>query len=243
MAVRFDASADYLSRTTTLPTATTCTLMCWVYPVAAATFATAVSLGVARLGGAAFYGMGPGVGSSANHFHCFGGNGAPEVYGALTYTTNTWYHMALTVAGTSANQMLGYINGVLDITATATTGVSSNTLLIGTSAGDDAMNGRAAAVKVWGAVLTATEIKAEMQQYVPQRTANLLSWHPLLLHTDTAQFGATWTANGTLTTETGPPIAWSCVTPSTQRAFGGMAAPVLPPLPTVRLQAVAASIL
>jgi Concanavalin A-like lectin/glucanases superfamily len=238
MAIRCDTSADNLSRTTALPSPTSWTGMAWVYLVTnnGTAFQGALSLGSS----AAFYAVAYGVSGTLKQAAF---NNSAVTFGATTVATATWIHFALTVAGTGANQMLIYRDGVVEQTLTAITGVPTTSLFVGSTQGGDPMNGRVAAIKVWNAVLTADEIRTEMRQYQPQRTLNLLSWHPMLLHTDLAQYGATWTAGGTLTTEDGPPIPWSRVTPSSQRPFAVAAATVFPMRPVVQLQAVASGLL
>lgn len=208
MAVRFDATTDLLSRTTNLPSATAHTLMAWAYAVTipgSGQLGAVLSIGVAPISGN-FYG----IGFSNNRLGIYNANGgAVNATGATGVATATWYHITQTVAGTGANQMIGYLNGVQELTTTSAASFTATTLFVGHTAGDDTLNGRVAAVKIYGAVLTAEEIKAEMRTYLPLRLTNLLSWHPLLLHTDTAQYGTTWTTGGTLTTEVGPPIAWT----------------------------------
>jgi Concanavalin A-like lectin/glucanases superfamily len=241
MAIRFDGSTGKLSRTTNLPAMTTFTVMGWLSPAA---FPAAGGLGGlyshGSAAGGSFYAIGVGN-SSGNKLAIY--TGTALVYGATILTTNTWVHAAMTVSGTGANQQIAYLNGVQQITGTAASGFTAVALIVGTTAGGDPLNGRGAALKVYGAVLTADEIRTEMATYLPTRLANLLSWHPMLLHTDTAQYGTTWTAAGTLTTEPGPPIAWGRVTPSTPLPVVVAAATVLPRLPTVQLQAVASGLL
>jgi len=244
MAIRFDGgSSTQLTRTTNLPSATAHTFLTWAYPVTipgAGVLASAVCIGPAPISGL-FYAIGVGNTNRVGIYNA--NNGALNATGATVVSTNTWYHLAQTVAGTGTNQMIGYLNGVQELTTTSAGTVTASTLYAGNSAGGDPFNGRMAAIKIYGAVLTADEIRLEMRSYLPVRFANLLSWHPMLTHTDTAQYGTAWTAAGTLTTEQGPPIAWSLRTPSTARAFAVAAAAGLPMSPMVRLQAVPRAVL
>jgi len=224
MAVRFDASTDDLRRTTVLPSQTTCTLMAWFnWAVATApgSVGAVVSIGV-NTSGANFYSIGPS--NFGGNLRLFLWNSVSNVMGTTPLVTDVWYHGTLTCAGTGANQLISYLDGVQSSTATAMGSITAARIMCGQSVGDDAFNGRIAAIKIYGAVLTADEIKAEMRAYVPVKTEGLLSWHPMLLHTDLAQYGATWTATGTLATEVGPPIPWSVRPPS----FGRKALVILP---------------
>lgn len=135
--------------------------------------------------------------------------GSSFVDGTGTLALTTWYHIAL-VFNDTADTCVVYVNGVLNINqplaGTAVWGLER--IGNGASAAANWLSGRVAAWKEWTAVLTVEEIRTEMRCYMPVRVANLHSWHPFLTHTDLAQYGAAWTATGTLTTEQGPPIAW-----------------------------------
>ena len=130
---------------------------------------------------------------------------------------NTWTHVTLTKDATASQDM--YLNGVLDV-ASSLSQTGSTTIDIGNFAasggGINAWTGRFAAVKIWNAVLTATEILQEMRQFLPVRTANLAAWYPFVDPTVSAQLtdysgaGATLTQTGTAPTAStdGPPIPW-----------------------------------
>lgn len=207
MAVRFSTSGNQLTRTTNLPTITSFSLLCWAYTTnSSAAFAGALALGST---GANFYAVGIAL-SSTIKLYVFNGGG--NNYGTSTIGVNTWAHVALTVAGTGAGQCLGYVNGVQELSVSGATGPTAATMYVGNTAGSDLFNGRVTAVKVYSAVLTADEIKQEMRSIMPVRTANLNTWSPLLTQTDVANYGGAagaWTVGGTLTTENGPPVAWS----------------------------------
>jgi Concanavalin A-like lectin/glucanases superfamily len=212
VAVRFDAAADQLSRTTALPGITLFTLCGW--------FRKSVDTGAwATL---FYYGQNPG---SLSFYLGLGTGGTTVVLSddATSYDGTTvpalgsWVHLAMVVAGTGAGQFVAYVNGVQEITAPGKASIVGEVIIVGQDPGNEPFNGSVAAIKIWAAALTPDEMKAEMWQYLPVRTAGLVSWHPFLLQTDTDQYGASWTAGGTLTTEDGPPIVWSYRTPFPQR--------------------------
>jgi hypothetical protein len=221
MAVRVNTTEE-IHRSTTMPSITAFTLMAWVYPSVDTTagFQGAISIGNTTN----LYILG--YGNSAGTLKTYVYNNTDSPYGT-TVSVATWFHLALTCAGTGANLLLSYVNGVLDETRTGHASVPATTLQFGTTLGSDTMDGRLAALKVYGAVLTANEIAQEMRAYTPVRVANLLTWHPMLLHTDLSQYGATFTATGTLSTEDGPPIAWS-LAPMRQNVWGAAAAATIP---------------
>lgn len=210
MSVRFDASGDRLTRTATLPTMTSFSLLAWALVSVSAGFTGALAHGLNADGSQNFYSVGLGN-SGGLKLNTYPGDASVGYYGTTVLATATWYHIALTCAGTGTNQFLAYLNGVAEITRTATAVSTAGRLMVGDDQGGDPFNGRVAAVKIYSAVLTADEIKQEMRSYMPVRTANLNTWSPLLVSTDVGNYANTgaWTVGGTLTTEDGPPIAWS----------------------------------
>jgi Concanavalin A-like lectin/glucanases superfamily len=227
MAVRFDASTDNYARTTTLPPITTFSILGWGY------------LSVSRGAISTFFYFGQSgvtIGytcrTGANGLTLQGNNSASSQAGTAL-TVGAWNHLALVVAGTGANQMQIFLNGVLDITMSGSTGPSAQTLILSGSVSGQWLNGRLAAVKVYDAVLTAADIAQEMRTYQPIRLDNLNSWYPmsdLALAGNSTDFGGSGlalTPAGTLAVEDGPPIAWA--PPSALRPF---ASAVTPPAAT-----------
>jgi hypothetical protein len=229
MSIRLDASTDKLSRTTNLPSITAFTMMGWF------------KISVNRVNYGSFLGYGSTTVAGNEYAYMVGGDGlttnlwnsAVETTGSAL-TVGTWAHLAMTVAGTGAGQFLGYINGVLNITAPGHTTPTAQTLSLGNNLSSEFLNGCVANIQVYGAVLTGAEILRELRSYLPQRTANLLVWSPLMATTDATNYAvagaAAWTSAGTLATEPGPPIPWGVR--FGQQGFGG-AALVFPPRPFV----------
>lgn len=136
-------------------------------------------------------------------------NGTTSAVGT-NLTAGTWNHLAIVHGGSGANNLRGYLNGVLDCQV-AGNGTAYDTLRIGEGLGGEDFNGRLAALKMYDAVLTAEEILTESRQYVPVRWTNLNAWYPLWSVNDVADYSANaraWTVGGTFTTEEGPPIPW-----------------------------------
>lgn len=209
MAVRFDNSADTLSRTTNLPTITSFTMMGWFYLTNSRTSgATETMLAFGDTLGVKFYQF-----YDNNNLTFTLWNGLTDTVGS-TFTAATWYHLAMTCAGTGAGQFLGYLNGVLNITAPGDTGPTASKIFIGNDSASEWWDGRFAAIKIYSAVLTAAEIANEMRQYIPIRTVNLNGFYPMSgatvtdFTTDYSGSANALTAAGTLTREDGPPIPW-----------------------------------
>jgi len=203
MAVLFDASGDFLTRTTNLPPIATFTHMAWVYLTA--------DLNVT--GYALSYGAGGSysVGVDADGVTLVFYNSFTAVNGTA-WTVGTWKHLALVVEGTGIGQAKVYVNGTLTLTLDGKSALTGTTLRLGTRAGGDSpWTGRVAASKVWDVALTAAQVAQEVWVYQPVRWASLNAWAPLLTHTNVQDYTVNardWTTGGTLTTEDGPPIAW-----------------------------------
>jgi len=208
MAVRSDASADGLSATTNLPTITGFTIMGWFLRSGTGQSAPGYEA-VIGFGGA----------STGNKYACYFRTAGAATFAVTEWTTdftgsaisdNTWYHVAMTVAGTGANQLKGYLNGVLDATGNGSAGITAAQLQILGDAAGEWFNGKCAAVKIYNAVLTVDEIALEMRQYLPFRTANLNRFIPGIDSTTLDYSGSAnnLTAGGTLAFEDGPPIPW-----------------------------------
>lgn len=200
MAVRFDNVADSLTRTTNLPSGTAYSLLGWFRLTSDRNTYTSFFV----------YGSSGGVCNSVqtgvDGTNLIIWNGSSESFGS-SLVVGTWYHLALTSDGTTTR---AYLNGVLNI-STASTAVSAQ-IWVGNSPDNEPLDGRAAAIKIYSATLSADEILREMRTVRPQRTANLNGWYPLLSGGSRTQdysgAGNNWTAGGTLADEDGPPVSW-----------------------------------
>lgn len=208
MAVLFDATADMYSRTTGLPPITTFSILGWAF-LAVDRNATTVLFYFGTTGGTGHAVRTATDGTTLNLF-----NGSATTAGAAL-SLSTWYHLALTVAGTGASQCIAYLNGVANITGAGNASVTAQTLRLGNDVTSQFLNGRLAAVKVYDVALGASDVQQEMTTFMPIRTANLNSWYPMIdsstsgCGTDFSGQGRTLTVGGTLTIADGPPIAWT----------------------------------
>jgi hypothetical protein len=221
VAIRFDAATDQLSRTTSLPSITNFTLMAWIWfpaNIPLDTAQCALNFGPTTPGDAQQYLGVLGQAGPTNKLILYT-TGQPTLVGTMSLSVNTWYHVAMAIAGTGASQVRGYLNGVQEMVGPGSGTPVGQKLLVAQSApGGESFNGRVAALKIYSAVLTASEMQQELRAYVPVRTLNLNSWYPLLTQTDVANYGPAWTVGGTLTTEDGPPIPWSLLPHMMQHA-------------------------
>jgi hypothetical protein len=206
VAVRFDAHNDRYSATTGLPAGQVWSATCWVYCSADRNL---YSNAFALTDGTNYISAGFGANGTIRYLGWEGGdlvaNAAP---------TNTavggWSRLGVTCNGTTLTLYWADATGpLLSRSGTGIPGSVPTSLTIGSDQFASYLNGRVAAFKMWDATLTAAEIDAELGQYQPARTANLLRYHPFRTAetTDYSGNGRTLTA-GTATTEDGPPIRW-----------------------------------
>lgn len=218
MAVRFNAAAESLTATASLPSITAFTVMGWFN---ANSFSSLSSASI-------FFRFGDATGSNAYYIYTTSGASANPIIstgtsnsfdGGTNLNTNQWYHVAMVVRGTGAGQVEGWFDGVQNSAVTAD-GNASNTagkLWIGSDALSETFDGRVAFVKVWGAALPAAEIVQEMRVGRPVRLANLWGFFPMFPGSgertrDYSGLGNTLTENGTLTDEDPPPVSYGVET-------------------------------
>ena len=164
----------------------------------------------------AFFGMGSNeiVATTATGTTLLFYDGTIE-YTGTNLTAATWYHLAYSSQGDAlTDDWAVYLNGVSDISAGARSAISAGTnMYLGNDEYSEWLNGRLAHVKIWNAQLTQAEIQQEMYTIRPQRYANLWCWMPMIetgssRDNEWSGSGNTWTENGTLSDEDGPPISW-----------------------------------
>lgn len=196
------SGANGYSRGTSLPGATSWTMMAWIM-VTTDTYG-----GIFTFGGASAFGLEYDDVANVINIAQPAGNDA----GTTTLSLNTWYHVAWTCSGTGAGQLLAYLDGALEATGDGDAAVTATTMRWFDTSFSAALTGRMAAVKIWGAALTAAEIAQERRQYVPIRRTNLNSFYPLLsTATDQDDFGPSSlaaTVVGSPANAEGPPIPW-----------------------------------
>lgn len=139
-------------------------------------------------------------------------NGSTVRMAGPNMTIGAWYKLALVSSGANAASLY-YADAVSSLTqvdAVAWTVPSGITeVSFGASnAGNEPLDGRIAAVKMWTTALTLSEVDAELNQFPPAIAANLQRYHPFRIP-ETADYsgnGFTLTAGTGTTTEADPPI-------------------------------------
>ena len=217
MAVRTDASGDYLRRSANLPASTAFTMCGWV------------KIAAIRGGAAQYWGLENNA-SNASAWILMGySNGGAfritQTTGNTGFssapTVGEWFFWALVGAGTGAGNARAYWGHANTSTlVVATSSGASFTPAIMTLANSswlEWVNATWAATKVWDAALTADELERERWTYLPTRQADINLWSPHAPEAterlaDYSGNGRTWTAGGTLADEDGPPISWGAQT-------------------------------
>jgi hypothetical protein len=221
MAIRIDASGEYLRRTANLPTTGAWTACCWYYYTGDGYYwASVIAL----------------EGSTGNYqlIQWDGANFTVQSTGSnvanLTApTTGAWYFVALVSNGTNLVAYKRTLAGVWDSQSiSAGSSFTPTTLTFGADLGDEYINGRLAGIKVWNAALTAAEIYQEAETLRPQRFANLNLFCPVFPGERTKDYsgnGYTLTEGGTPTDEDPPPVGWGArvlATPYVAAAASGI---------------------
>lgn len=136
-------------------------------------------------------------------------------------TVGTWYYFAINVNGVNGNWQYRAANSSTFTAGTWTSGtatVGAATLLIGESGFNGEWgNVDVAALKMWHTVNLSTEqMHQESYVYLPQRSANLTCFYPLVGQTLTTDFsgnGRTLTGGSGASVVDGPPIVWGSAYP------------------------------
>lgn len=209
MAIRIDASGDYLRRTANLPSTSAFTATCWFYYVATRS-AFAYFLGVDDAS-SAYILLGF---DNANNLEIAYSSGATENNFAAAPATSAWHFMALRANGTNVKGFHRTLAGTWQtVTSSVTPSFTPTGMYFGSDGFDEWVNCRLAGIKVWDAALTDAEIENEAETLMPQRFANLNLWTPGFPGSgertrDYSGNGRNLTEGGTLTDEDAPPIAY-----------------------------------
>lgn len=211
MAVRTNASGEYLRRTANLPALNAYSMSGWFYLVArpaSGAFGTFLSFDK---------GAGP-DGYHALAISMPGGtptfivetNGNTAGTGTVP-ALNAWHFMAMTSNGTTVVAYHCTAVGVWQSFSVAHTTFTPTGLFWCNDGFDDWSDARVSQMRAWDAVLTQDEIKAEAWRSRPSRFANLNLWCPGMPGAterlrDYGPNARNLTAGGTLTDEAGPPL-------------------------------------
>ena len=214
MAVRVNASGEYLRRTANLPSSTAFTMCGWAKMTR-------------RTSQYQYWGLENATSSSTSYLLIgYPNSGAFEISSsasngafASSPTDEKWFFWAISNQGTGASDFKGYWRHYDDTswkTATAQ-GVSFTAALmqLGNDSYDEYCNIAFDNTMVFSTALTQAQLEVVMSEWFPQLTDNLVLWSP---HYPGATerladwINATarnWTAGGTLSDEDGAPLTWA----------------------------------
>lgn len=225
MAVRFDTSADALTRNTGLWDYNAAyTWMAWVY-VVSKSGAGYQNLMIRHGGGSQGDQL---YINNAGNWALYCANGGSSDVAGSSPSTGTWYHVAVVRSSTTALAL--YIDGASSADVTNTLNVAARTdgtpkYELGVNAYSEWCDMRMEHVKLFTAALTVAEIQQEMRTAHPHRAAwGWWTLRPNERTTDWSGNGRDLTAAGTLTDESGPPVSWGVrpwVVPFVVAAGGG----------------------
>lgn len=214
MAVRFDAAADRLLRTTNLPTGAF-TISFWVYLVSDLNaYSNFFYIGGDNYGGTYFY-----VGTAADGTTLLLGH--PTEISGSALSVNTWYYVAATFLTGASNRAFVYLGSLTslaaqDIQSGLNPGQPTTTRMefgaVGTG-NNDRGNIRIANIKLWTAQKPLAEVQAEQFSIRPVDFTNLAGWWPCFPGSgerarDYSGLARDWTEGGTLTDEDPPPVSY-----------------------------------
>lgn len=215
MAVRFDAAADRLLRTSDLLDFNSpYTIMAWVYRISDLNAYTTIfdlSRGTDNAN-EDFIGC-TADGTSLVAYIASGG-AYQETAGGTTLPEKTWSHVAVVRESTTSLRI--YLNGSL--VATNTQNVASRGAIQRLECGAaldtniSRFDGRLSRIKAWSTNLTQDQVLSEMNRVLPLNFSNLYGFWPTFLGTDRTKdysgLGRDWTAGGSLTDEDDAPVTW-----------------------------------
>lgn len=216
MAVGYRADAQNHLTTLSLGAVTQLTITCWLRLNADKnSYATAWDVGASN---ADLFGLQTRVDGTT--LETYDTNGATGTNNAAL-TVGTWYYFAVNMNGVNGNWEYRAANSGTFTAGSWTSGSASVTatrLTIGESGFETEWgNIDIAAFKMWhGANLSTVQLHQESYLYLPQRSANLTCFYPLVgqtLTTDYSGNGRTLTGGSGASVVDGPPIVWGSAYP------------------------------
>jgi len=212
VAIRIDASGDYLRRTANLPTSSSFTACCWFYYVnTRSAYAFFIGLEDATSSASQYLLIGF---EDTNAFHVAVNSGGAVPYFGSNPATSAWHFMAIRANGTNVKGFHRTLAGTWQTVTSSTAPLFTPAMLtLGNDSWDEWTNCRLAGIKVWDAALTDAEIENEAETLTPQRFENINLWVPGFPGSgertrDYSGNGRNLTEGGTLTDEDPPPVAW-----------------------------------
>jgi hypothetical protein len=210
MAVRFDASGEDYTSTSSPPSGSAFTVICWAKVSTDRNTWSAAWSSDSSTSNYSYLST-DSDGTTMKWWTQVSGN--ERTISGPNMTAGTWYRFAAVCNGTDATLYYGSGLGALSSASAANwvTLSTSTTFRIGADPfSGEWLNGCIANLKHYSTNLTQAEIERELLQYMPERTTNLVRWHPFLTNETVDYSGNARTLSGGTGTarEDGPPIPW-----------------------------------
>ena len=209
MAIRINATGEYLKRTASLPSGSAWSMSCWFYVTAQASVEQCMMI-LQDWGGSQFAQL---MFNTTNQLVVDSNIDSTVLDATGSNWQDKWVFAAITANGSVAT---AYVWRLTDASPTTNScnilSITPNNMFVGSSADDAYTNGKYAHIKVWDAALTQAVFEQERWSAKPVRRTNLHLWSPLIVDShDYSGAGKDWTEGGTLTYEDGPPVGWGGV--------------------------------
>lgn len=223
MAIRFDAAADRIQRTSDVfdyNSPYTCSMWFMIVSIASAGIASAlfsVRSGEPEPRFDYLFLQANTATTMRLGFSTYDGSSSIDITGSTDISPNVWHHVGW--IRTSNTEVLVYLDGALEVTHThpSVSGRTASTLFESgahTSSNFDRFDGRDSSLKIWAAALSLSELVQESRQRMVFRAANLHASYPMLSGAtprllDFSGNGRNLSTLGTLTDEDDPAIPWT----------------------------------
>jgi hypothetical protein len=184
MSIRFDAAADRLTYTGSIPVPTSgLTVTCWInirvnradysdpFRIYNSSISTVVTCGTDSNG--------------TTGMNYYTGGGSP--LNGVSLTVGTWYPIAISHDTGTTGRVFVRVGGTTNVASgTVSSSTPAGLCIAGRDSGDASewFNGEIAQVRVWGAELTQAQVEAEWASATPVITTNLFANWPLANATD-----------------------------------------------------------
>ena len=201
--VRFDGTEKLLTTAGYMPSFTQHTGMCWVKLDGVAAYSSFFELRVTA--GARHF-----IGATVDGVNLLVYNGIAETSGSVL-PLRRWFHAAMVSLGSGTGDVLGYLDGRLDITANNTGGGVMGEIELGDSLDTLKVTGNLAGFKLFNVVLNGAQIYAEMHQLAPVLQSACVCFLPLSgpsWEVDQSGLSHLFAKTGTMRLGSGPPVPW-----------------------------------
>ncbi len=181
------STSNYLGISSAVKTAVPLTMACWVYPANNTTYYNVMSVSKTSAAGDNYFviAIDGSIGGDPVIADATSSLPASGVATAGTYTANSWQHIGgVFTSNTSRTAYYNGTGGTANTTSVTPSGISATTIggYRNSSGGFGMLNGRVAEAAIWGAALTADEMRELARGACPLmvRPNDLLAYWPIV---------------------------------------------------------------